>query len=283
VSYASEVWAIEQCRAAGVPVPDVLLVGTVPVDESEREVMVQRVVPGRPLNEIHGRLSRAELGHVWTQAGEALARIHTIRAGGFYKMRRPGVWDFPDWESVAASAREARRSDLDELQARGYSEADLDALREMLAAGERAFPCHTPSLLHGDFLPGHLFVDDELRLRGVIDFGDFQGGAQIGDLANLRMNEPEVDLGWLREGYGSQETFDEYFERRLLLAGAAIQIGYLAHFLRQGNAEEAAVVDRAIRETVTAWRTETGLGAQYDDPPVEARADIPSVEEKHKA
>lgn len=257
VSYASEAWAIEACRAAGAPVPDVLLVVTVPADGAEREVMVQRAVPGRPLSELRGALSRSELARVWAQAGEALARIHSVPAGGFYKMRRPGSWDFPDWESVAEAARRDRRSDLEELRGHGYGEADLEALWEMLEAGLSEFPCHAPSLLHGDYLPGHLFVDDGLRLRGVIDFGDFQGSPRIGDIANLRMNEPDVDLRWLRDGYGGQEPFDERFERRLLLAGAGLQIGYLAHFLREGNAEEAAVVHRAIRETLAWWRAAT--------------------------
>ena len=37
--------------------------------------------------------------------GEALARIHSVPAGGFYKMRQPGVWDFPSEASVSTSRR----------------------------------------------------------------------------------------------------------------------------------------------------------------------------------
>jgi Ser/Thr protein kinase RdoA (MazF antagonist) len=254
VSYASEAWAIAACRAAGAPVPEVLLVEDVPLECEEREVMVQRVVPGRPLSERQGALSREELARVWAQAGEALARIHSVRAGGFYKMRRPGEWDFPDWESLAGAGGPDRRSDLEQLRGGGLGDADIEALLELLARSEQAPPCLEPSLLHGDFLPGHLFVDDTLRLCGVIDFGDFQGGDRIYDLANLRMSAPDVEIGWLRAGYGDQEPFDERLEERLLLAGAEHQVGYLAHYLRQGNAEEAAAVERALRATLAAWR-----------------------------
>lgn len=254
VSYASEAWAIAACRAAGAPVPDLVLVGTYPLDGAEREVMVQRAVEGRPLSDIQRTLTRDELAHVWAQAGEALARIHSVRAGGFYKMREPGVWDFPDDAGVAQSGQDGRRRDLDELRRRGAARDDLEALAELLDASAGAFPCPEPSLLHGDFLPGHLFVDDALRLRGVIDFGDFQGGPRIVDLANLRMSAPEVDIQWLRAGYGEQEPFDEHLGRRLLLAEAGMEIGYLAHYLREGNDAEAAAVVQAMRETAAAWR-----------------------------
>src|SRR5690349_282857 len=36
-----EAWAIQQCRAAGVPVPEVLLVTTISTEGLNREVMVQ--------------------------------------------------------------------------------------------------------------------------------------------------------------------------------------------------------------------------------------------------
>jgi Ser/Thr protein kinase RdoA (MazF antagonist) len=254
VSYASEAWAIEQCRAAGAPVPEILLLDTIATDDHSHEVMVQRAVPGRPLADIQHRLNRAELARVWAQVGEVLARIHSVQAGGFYKMRQLGVWDFPADGSVQESAREERLRDLAELQAHGVDAGDLDTLKEILDAAEGAFTCRVPSLLHGDFLPDHLFVDDDLRLQGVIDFGDFQGGPRIVDLANLHMSEPDVDLGWLRVGYGEQEPFDEHFARRLVFASAAQQIGYLAHYVREGNHEEAVPLLRAIRETVDTWR-----------------------------
>ncbi|MEN9938959.1 MAG: hypothetical protein RLZZ387_5538 [Chloroflexota bacterium] len=98
-------------------------------------------------------------------------------------------------------------------------------------------------------LPDHLFVGDDLRLCGVIDFGDFQDGARIGGPVYLRMSAPEVEPGWPRAGYGDQEPFDDRLGLRLLLAGAEHQVGYLAHSLRKGNTEEAAVVARSLRET----------------------------------
>lgn len=252
VSYASEAWAIAQCGAAGAPVPEILLVEPWPFADGEHEVMVQRAVPGQPLSELQGRLSQRELAHIWAQAGQALAQIHSVPAQGFYKMRQPGVWDFPDLASVAASAHDSRHDDLAQLGRAGLA-VDIAALEAMLEAGAREAAVAQPWLLHGDFLPGHLFVDDELRLTGVIDFGEFQGGARVFDLATLRMSAPDVDMGWLRVGYGEQEPFDDRLERRLLLAGAEHQIGYLAHYLREGNAHEAAPVLRALQATLAVW------------------------------
>jgi aminoglycoside phosphotransferase (APT) family kinase protein len=253
VSYASEAWAIEQCRMVGVPVPEILFVGMAQLGSEECEVMLQLAIPGRPLSELSNRLSRTELAHVWAQAGAALAQIHSIPVDGFYKMRQPGVWDFPDWESILHSANDDRNDDIAQLAQGVVSAADALLLREMLTAGEAEAPCLQPVLLHGDFLPGHLFFTDDLRLCGVIDFGDFQGGPRITDIANIHMSVPQLDMAGLRAGYGEQEPFDDGFERRLLLTGAELQIGYLAHFLREGNHQEAEPILHALNASIAAW------------------------------
>src|SRR5215212_1125483 len=83
--FADEAWAIAQCRNAGVPVPDVLLVEMLPIEGHTREVMVQRRVPGRALSEIERELTTEQRAEVWRQAGAALGAIHSIHVGGFYK------------------------------------------------------------------------------------------------------------------------------------------------------------------------------------------------------
>ena len=45
-------WAIGQVRAAGAPVPDVLLCDRAWIDGAEREVMVQGALSGRPLTDL---------------------------------------------------------------------------------------------------------------------------------------------------------------------------------------------------------------------------------------
>ncbi|MDQ2997969.1 MAG: aminoglycoside phosphotransferase family protein [Chloroflexota bacterium] len=248
--FADEAWAITQCRNAGVPVPDVLLVEMLPIDGHTREVMVQRRVPGRALSEIERDLTTEQRVEVWRQAGAALSAIHSVHAGGFYKRHSDGSWDFPNWDSVCKQSNVDRASEKLLLMQAGFSSVDVDLMLHILSIDCEQFPIEQPVLCHGDFLPGHLFVDDDLTLCGVIDFGEFQGGGPIGDFANLSMSCPDVDLVWLQPGYGNPKLFDDAFPMRLLVAKVGLQMGYLAHYIRQGNQQEAAPIATGLRESL---------------------------------
>jgi aminoglycoside phosphotransferase (APT) family kinase protein len=248
--FADEAWAIAQCRAVGVPAPDVLLVEMLAIGGQPREVMVQRRVPGRALSEIESTLTPEQRALVWRQAGATLGAIHSIRVGGFYKRHADGSWDFPDWQSIVERSIVDRTSEKPLLIQAGFRAVEVDQLLHMLAEGQALFADQQPVLCHADFLPGHLFVDDELKLTGVIDFGEFQGGEPILDFANLSMNCPEVDLAWLQAGYANQQLFDDTFPARLQATKLGLQLGYLAHFIQQGNAQEVAALVVALRQVL---------------------------------
>ena len=215
--FADEAWAIAQCRDVGVPAPDVLLVETITIEQHTREVMVQRRVPGRALSEIERELTPEQRAAVWRQAGAALGAIHSIQVGGFYKRRRDGSWDFPDWKSVSEQSIIDRTSEKPLLMQAGFRADEVDQLLQILEAGQALCAGQQPVLCHGDFLPGHLFVDRDLNLCGVIDFGEFQGGGPILDFANLTRSCPDVDLAWLAPDYGNPHLFDGTFPARLLV------------------------------------------------------------------
>lgn len=70
---AGEVVAIERARAAGVPVPEILLFDRVRIDGSEFPVMVQRAAPGRPLGEVVDRLPERQRHDVLAGLGALIA------------------------------------------------------------------------------------------------------------------------------------------------------------------------------------------------------------------
>jgi aminoglycoside phosphotransferase (APT) family kinase protein len=252
--FADEAWAIAQCRDMGVPAPEVLLVERIAIDGHTREVMIQSRVPGRALCEIECELTPEQRVAVWRQAGAALGAIHSIQVGGFYKRHSDGSWDFPDWDSVSKQSIIDRVSEKPLLIQAGFRSDEVDQLLELLKASQALFAGQQPVLCHGDFLPGHLFVDQELNLCGVIDFGEFQGGGPIVDFANLSMTCPDVDLAWLQSGYGNPKLFDQTFPARLRVAKVGMQIGYLAHYIRQGNQQEAVPLIQGLREALREWR-----------------------------
>lgn len=252
VRFSQQAWAMDRCREAGAPIPEVYLLTTLADTDQSREAMVLQTVPGRPLSDIQATLSQAELAHVCRQVGAAMSAIHSVRAGGFYRMNADGRWDFPDWQSIARSAIHERTAEAPLLLQAGLGQAEVDALLRILNT-LLTFEYPQPVLCHGDLGSDHLFVDDRLRLTGVIDFGDFQGGAAILDFAILLMNEPAFELEWLQQGYQPAALFDGTFAAQLLVQQAGMQMGYLAHYVREGNADEREVLLEGMQRTIRDW------------------------------
>ncbi len=250
VSLGQEAWALERCRRAGVPVAEVFWAGPADLNGRTAEVMVQSRLPGRPLADILATLSREQLGRVLRRAGEILRAIHGIEAGGFYRRHDDGSWDFPDWESVAASAIRDRGAEKPLILQAGFGEADFALMMDALRRARDEFPGRRPVLCHGDFLPGHILVDEDLAITGIIDFGDFQGGLPLHDFAYLSYKEPALDLEPLKAGYADERLFDERFDIGLNLYKVGLQMGYLAHYVKTGNIAAVRFAAGQLRKTL---------------------------------
>lgn len=241
-----EAWAMDQCRAAGALTPEVLFVGA----EEGRAFMVQAKAPGRPLSTVLARLGEAERAQLWPQVGAALRMIHSVAAGGFWRRQSDGGWDFPSWVSVMNSTVRDRGAERPLLVQAGFSEQDCDEMMRLLVRYRDEFDCPQPVLCHCDYLPEHLFVTDDLRFSAVVDFGDFCGDHPIRDLAMADEDE-EMDLAGLLEGYADDWTRGERFEDCLYFHRLTLDMGYLAHFLRElpGHPSTAFHV-QALRATL---------------------------------
>jgi aminoglycoside phosphotransferase (APT) family kinase protein len=224
---------MEACRAEGVPVPALLALETIDEDGEELETMVVEEAPGHPLKEVLPALTESEQRIVLSRFGETLRRIHQVPAGGFYQRDAAGRWDFPDWSSIMASALENRAAERELLARAGLGSADVDAL---LAAAERygrEFPCERPVLCHGDFSTRHVFVDDELRISAVLDFGQLQGGARELDLGRLLFDRFPPALEAVVAGYGAEALAPDGDER-LRLGALLFGLGVVAHLVSIG-------------------------------------------------
>jgi aminoglycoside phosphotransferase (APT) family kinase protein len=252
-SLEQEEWAMEQARRAGVPIPAVHAVATLRLVGEELEAMVLAEAEGSPLSSLIGRLDKRDLTTALGGAGATLRALHSVRAEGFYHRHKDGRWDFPDWPSIAASMVEGRSGERDEIRAAGFGKRDIEFMLAMLARYGEEFPCSQPVLCHGDYVPDHIFVGDDLRVSAVIDFGMFQGGAPIIDFTH-DVAHPGFYIDYLREGYGGVWATSHTFEQELALSSLNNQIGHLAHNLRIGNAAEAARVRDALAETVATLR-----------------------------
>ncbi|MET9021844.1 aminoglycoside phosphotransferase family protein [Actinopolymorpha sp. NPDC004070] len=219
---AGEPRAIETARAAGVPVPEILLLDTVRIDSTDFPVMVQRTVPGRPLGDVFGRLSRRQRHDLLTEIGGLMARINSVGVDG------------RDWQTEMAGELANRYARRDMILAGGFSPAEFDRMVDLLEGYVRDFPCERWVLCHGDLGPKHIFVTGDgrdggdtvaVRVSGVIDFGDWKPGPPVHDLAVLRVRGPLLDLPPLFAGYGAPT--DQAYRRRLDLHTLIIALGSL--------------------------------------------------------
>jgi Ser/Thr protein kinase RdoA (MazF antagonist) len=226
-----EQWAMDQCRAAGAPVPEVVLVDVEEHDGEALEFMVQMKVPGRPLAAILPGLGEAERARIWRELGTVLGRIHSVAVGGFWKRQPDGTWDFPDWVSVMNSAIRDRGDERPWLLKAGFSERECDQMMRLMVRYRDDFDCPQPVLCHCDYLPEHILVSDDLRVAAVVDFGDCCGDHPIRDSAIVAAEET-MDLAGILSGYPGEWVRAGSFLDRLHLHRLTLEMGYLAHHLQ---------------------------------------------------
>ncbi len=237
---AGEAWAIGSARAAGVPAPEVLLLDTVRVDGAEFPAMVQRTVPGRPLSKIIDRLSERQRHEVLAELGGLTARINGIQ-----------VDEVCDWPTVIATEVAAHAANRDKIISGGVPASQFDRILNLLGEYVRETRPAPGVLCHGDLSPKHVFVTGDgnegsaVRVSGIIDFGDWQSGLPVHDLAVLRVRDPRLDLRPLLAGYGPPAA--ETYRRQLDLHTLIIALDNLAFGVAENDQSCVERMGRLIR------------------------------------
>lgn len=244
--FAEEAWAMDESRARGVPVPALVALDAV----DGVEAMVLDAAAGRALAEVLPSLDERRRPRAFAALGHTLRAIHETPAGGFYERHEDGTWDFDTWDALVASALESRAAERPWLRAAGLDDAEIDAALDAGALYARAFPCREPVLLHGDYLPAHVFVDEALGVTAVIDWGATHGGPREADLGYTWRALGEAPGRALLDGYGRDGVPDA--EERVALAGILSGLGYAAHQARIGNADGAAQDVASVRRLLRA-------------------------------
>lgn len=252
--FAEEAWAMDRCREAGLPVPEIYGVSQLGTD-TLRDAMVMASARGRPLAEVMPSLSQDELARVFAGVGSALRRLHGIPVGRFGWLRgEDNVGEAGTrWTDFAETLLTERQKDAPVLEQAGLTHAEVEGLLKMVS-GMRNLPYEQPVLCHGDLGADHLFVDDELNLVSVIDFGMAQGGAPALDIGVLQMFHPEVELAWLAEGYGTGTLLEEGFGREVLLHQTNVGMMHLAESMRQGNESFKDIAVFGLRSWLARWQ-----------------------------
>lgn len=192
----------------GLPVPRVIRTATgetLPrLSHSGRDfpVLVLSWLDG----DVLGQRVLSEKAHV--EFGKLLARLG-LAMRGFISGAPAGrrlIWDVNRaimlWDQIDRIAPDIQPLARDILSR--HRDVTMPALRHMRT-----------QIIHGDVHPYNSLVDAELRISGIIDFGDIVHGALIFDLANAIADflRPETDMAlqiaWITKGYRSITPLEE--------------------------------------------------------------------------
>jgi aminoglycoside phosphotransferase (APT) family kinase protein len=165
--FIDEAKLMAQARDVGVPTPEVLGLKQLEHRSELLSFSIQRFLQGRSLEELIGELPTPDLERLVMDAGELLARVHSVIPdydhGIRHELRSP---EERVVARVAPLVEEALGPAAAEVIERG-----ADFLREEVTTR----PAPPLSLAQGDFLPKNLLIHDE-AIVGVIDW-EFAGPA----------------------------------------------------------------------------------------------------------
>lgn len=247
--FEGETWAMEQARNAGVPVPEVLAVDCVKSDGGERPVMIVAAAAGLALETVEGQLSTAQWHDVLLKLGQVLGRLHAVRMPGLWRPDPAGRWPSP--RELRSGFIVDRLSEREDLVRAGLSPVEIDQTYSALDEFPGPAPIE-PVLCHGDIDRGHVFVDSDWQVTGLIDWGMWHAGSYLGELAYVWKSFGDDGLDAVLVGHPGGSRADPDFRRSLAISLCQQQIGHIAHHVRIGDEDgverNVAFLRRALAE-----------------------------------
>jgi aminoglycoside phosphotransferase (APT) family kinase protein len=246
-AFAAERWAAEQARRMGVPAPEVLLVDdAIAIDDQQVAAWIHRRIHGRPLETVQDEPIARRLT---AAAGEYLARIHAVATSGNGPLdahgrgRRANFSDALAWDDQAAAA----------ALVNGISRADVDQAAQLLDASRQLWT--PPRLLHGDWLPEHVLVQDD-AVVGIIDFGGAHSGDPAFDIAYWQFfwDTERYPGAALLEGYRRAGDPGPNLDQRVHLCRLGLSMRAIAYYTEHGRMFPAQHAALRFREALAALR-----------------------------
>jgi len=246
--FGKERWALEQCAALGVPVPDMLLVKSIDDESGPLQICVESKIPGVSLQEV--RKSREdksdpELADMLRELGRLLKKVHSVPTNGFGMLDAEGNGKFASVaELVARDDHVNREKILEMLADRPVEIGMIKASYEILDREAAAYGDVSSHLIHNDLSPEHVLIDDG-RISGLIDFESACGADPIQEFSLWSLKfDKQYPLRHILEGYGGGDAADASFERKLHFWRIYRGLGSLGYCLREGK---RAGADRALK------------------------------------
>jgi|GEM_PF-722134 len=211
--FEAERWALDACRKVGVPTPKVLLVAKALVNNDSITFCIEEKLPGRPLDELFkDTKSKAELDSIIKQIGKVLSRIHEVKIDGFGYLQPDGTdWDIP-FSKIMLDLIEKEDELLKVFDKFRIPQSKVKESLALLVENTDLYKYETPSLVHGDFGPPHILVNDG-SITGIIDMQDCSGNHPVFDFVHWETTYGrDIPLQKLIDSYSNKTLFDESFD-----------------------------------------------------------------------
>jgi aminoglycoside phosphotransferase (APT) family kinase protein len=235
-NFPHESWAIEQAGKAGVPVPKVLTFGTFQTEQQSLHYSIQERINGKSFDNLlwSEKIPAKRARLITNEAGEILARIHNVSTIGYGRINTHGRGQYETVKDMVLGECFKRRNAYTRLlKAQGLSESAIDDIFIEFAKAKRYLTL--PRLIHRDFVPKHIFVDNNDHIVGIIDWEDVQSGDPSFDFSAWQfwLNDSYAPIDWLFEGYKRHSNLGVNFDERFKIARLYFLNGLINYYVNE--------------------------------------------------
>ncbi|TSC83560.1 MAG: Uncharacterized protein G01um101416_1219 [Microgenomates group bacterium Gr01-1014_16] len=226
--FEAEQWAIDQCDRKDIPVPRVLLIKKFQEGDKTYTACVQQRLPGDVMERgktNYWEMPDDQVRRLFLQAGELLARMHSISIEGFDNIDSQGKGKYSAFPEMMGEHPRQRGGFLKMAQDLGVPESDFVRALEIVESESQRFTMVRPVLNHGDFGGKHIMYQDN-QVTGIIDFGEVAGHSAIFDLARWEYWFGDNKyFDWIKEGYSDKSVFGDGYEEMSRLIRLNLTLG----------------------------------------------------------
>ncbi|MDO8507356.1 MAG: aminoglycoside phosphotransferase family protein [bacterium] len=210
--FGQEEWAIKKCIEAGVPAPEVLLIKHVQNGEELLSFSVLRKITGVTLDTIVDSKgwSSEQVKDYAVQAGEILAKMHSIKTDGFGDIDDTGKGKYKKYEDIFLKEVNNKEGYMQLAKDVSLDPKLIEKALDILASHRDIYgEVKVPHLTHGDFAPKHIMVNDG-KVVGILDFGLVAGNSPVYDFVRWDFWFGEsFPIDSVKEGYTNKDIFND--------------------------------------------------------------------------
>lgn len=254
--FEAEKWALNKCRDAGVPVPQIHLISEIETDKEKLHVCVESKVEGVSLQTLikQNALSKNEIKELTISAGEILSKIHSIKTKGFGEINSLGVGEFETWSEYMIKQDKKRELVLEEARKIGVDTKLVQQAFVILDKNKDIYRHADSRLAHSDYGIKHMLVHDG-KINGIIDFENCRGADIAYDFSwwnYFGENRPPVE--WLIEGYRKSGNLGENFNERRHLVKIKIALDLLIYYGDAGHDFAKEITTKNLTEDIAFFK-----------------------------